>query len=68
MTCKQGIIVLTGTWQIFFSYVCNIMPKENKELFTPTYNEITASVSLVSLTLVILYSRLSDWLWLGQKQ
>ena len=45
-----------------------VTPKENKELFTPTYNGITVSVSLVSSTLVVLNFRLSEWLWRTQKQ
>ena len=53
------------TWQIF-SHIF-VTPKENKELFAPTYNGITASVSLVSLTLVVLDSRLSYWLRRKQK-
>ena len=49
---QHGIIVLTRkeTWQIFFRI--SITSKENEELFTSSYNGITASVSLVSSTLV----------------
>ena len=36
------------------------MAKENKGLFTPTYNGITASVSFVSSTLAVLNSRLNE--------
>ena len=65
---QHGIIVLTRkeTWQIFFRI--SITSKENEELFTSSYNGITASVSLVSSTLVVLNSRFSDWLWHTQKQ
>ena len=42
------------------------MLKRFKELFHPTYNGITLSVSFVSLTLVALNARRSDWLWLTQ--
>ena len=45
-----------------------VTPKENKELFTRVYNGITASVSLVSSTLVVINSRMSNWLWRMQKQ
>ena len=59
---NQGIIDFTGTeaWQ-FFSHVF-VTPIENKELFTPTQNRMTASVSLVPETLVILNARSLDWL------
>ena len=45
-----------------------VTSKENIELFICTYNGITASVSLVSSTLIVLNSRLSDWSWRKQKQ
>ena len=46
------------TWQIFSRILST--PKENKGLFTPTYNGVTATASLVSSTL--------DWLWRTQYQ
>ena len=45
-----------------------VTAKNNKDLFTPTLNGITASVSLVFLSLVVLNHRLSDWLWSTQIQ
>ena len=46
------------TWQAYSRILAT--PKENKGLFTPTYNGVTATASLVSSTL--------DWLWRTQYQ
>ena len=63
---KQGNVYLTrnGNWATFLPYVCNA----KKELFYPTYDGITASVSLESLTLVVLNARWPDWLVRTQTQ
>ena len=50
---NQGIIVLTGT-ETRQLLSCVFSTLKNKELFNPTYNGITASVSFVSITLVVL--------------
>ena len=64
---KEGIIVLTGTETLQIFSRMFVTPKENKELFTLTYNGITVSVSLVSSILVVLNPRLYDSLWRMQK-
>ena len=64
----QGIIVFTGTeTRQLFSHMFVVL-KKFKELFYPTQNGITASVSFVSLTLVVLNARSPDWLRHTQTQ
>ena len=57
--------VLTGTeTRQLFSRI--FVTLKNKELFNPTWNEITVSVSFVSSTLVVLNARKPNWLWRTQ--